>query len=447
MKVLLISPNRERVPDPVFPLGVGYLAAALKEAGHEVSVLDLCFESGIRQPVLDLIGEFSPHIVGLSLRNIDDVSYPRCVCYLDLYKEVASAIREGTDSPLVLGGAGLTIMPEEFVRELGADFAVVGEGEALFTEFVDRYREGVMPEEKIVRSGGRRSDRWREIIPDRDLFDAGAYYRYGGMLNIQTKRGCPFGCIYCSYPIIEGRKPRMRDPGHVAGELETLVEKTGVRHFFIVDSIFNHPAEHAEKVCDAIIERHLDIRWTCYGNPAYMNRRLAMKMRKAGCTSIEFGTDSLMDETLNVLTKGFTSRHVREASAICRDAGIKFCHFLFVGAPGDTMDRVKENLTRLDGLGAEVSVIMTGIRIFPGTPLAIRAEEELGIREQDLTLKPVYYISPGVIREIDGIVDHITTNHPKWILPGFEINISEKLQALLRKTGIKGSLWEELFRR
>jgi len=284
-------------------------------------------------------------------------------------------------------------------------------------------------------------------MPDRELFQPQGYYQTGGMLNFQTKRGCPFQCIYCSYPLIEGRVPRLRDPETVVDELEMIVARYGVRHFFAVDSIFNHPIDHAERICDAIIRRGINIQWTCYGNHAFITGRLAEKMRKAGCTSIEFWTDSLIDETLFLLKKGFTFKDISEASRILRETDMKCCHFVFLGAPGDTEERVRINMERLEGLGADVSVIMTGVRIFPNTPLVKFAEEDLGITPADITIRPVHYIAPDVLKNMDTIVEYIRQNHPKWILPGFEVNINEKMQRILRKAGIKGSLWEEFLKR
>lgn len=448
MRVLLVSPNRERIPDPVFPLGLAYLVTALREHGHDVSVLDLCFEPDVEQAVEKRISSFSPHVVGLSIRNIDDVSYPKCVCYLDLYRDIAGYIRKYTNVPIVLGGAGLTIMPEEFLRELEADHAVAGEGEQAFPDLVDAMERGEPIPRKIISHPVHLSgETWGKAMPDRELFETGSYYQLGGMLNFQTKRGCPFQCIYCSYPLIEGRVPRLRDPEAVAEELETIMARYGVRHFFAVDSIFNHPVDHAERVCDAVIKRGLDIRWTCYGNHAFITGRLAEKMRRAGCTSIEFGTDSLIDDTLSLLKKGFTFRDISEASRILRETDIKCCHFIFLGAPGDTEERVRINMERLEGLGADVSVIMTGIRIFPNTPLVKIAEQDLGITPSDINIQPVHYLAPDVLKNMDSIVEYIKQDHPKWILPGFEVNINEKIQRILRKAGVKGSLWEELLKR
>jgi radical SAM superfamily enzyme YgiQ (UPF0313 family) len=70
----------------------------------------------------------------------------------------------------------------------------------------------------IISSRSRLKD-LDHVTPDRELFDCGSYYRLGGMLNIQTKRGCPFRCIYCTYPGVEGRKIRLRNPDTVVNEI------------------------------------------------------------------------------------------------------------------------------------------------------------------------------------------------------------------------------------
>ncbi|MGW8271849.1 MAG: lipid biosynthesis B12-binding/radical SAM protein [Thermodesulfovibrionales bacterium] len=445
MRVLLISPNRERVPDPVFPLGLAYVAAALLREGHRVDVLDLCFEEEPESRISEKVTSFKPDIIGLSLRNIDDVSYPRSVSYLAQYREVVGLLRKHSRSLIVLGGAGLTIMAEDFVRELGADYAIAGEGEEAFPQFVRNWQRGELPTHTVVRARPIPAHQIGLTSPARELFDCGRYYGEGGMLSIQTKRGCPFGCIYCSYPAIEGKRSRLRNPADVAEEIATISQSTGAKHFFFVDSIFNYPAEHAERVSEEISARDLAVRWTCYGNPAFLTARLAEQMRKAGCTSVEFGSDAMVDDSLRAMRKGFSYDQIVEATRICRGAGMKTCHFMFVGAPGDTLDRVKLNLERLAALEADASVIMVGIRILPGTALARLAKKEFGIRAP--SLDPVYYIAPGIARDTDRVVEYIGRNYPRWIVPGFEINVNERLQSFLRRAGIRGALWEEITNR
>jgi radical SAM superfamily enzyme YgiQ (UPF0313 family) len=294
----------------------------------------------------------------------------------------------------------------------------------------------------IISSHTRIKDLDR-VIPDRELFDTSSYYQLGGMLNIQTKRGCPFKCIYCTYPHVEGRKVRLRSPSSVADEIEQIIATTGARHFFIVDSIFNYPVSHAKAVCDELIRRSLDIQWSCYANPAHMTEDLADAMVRAGCTAVEFGTDSLVDEMLRNMGKNFTFSKVRKASAICKKSGLKFCHFIFAGSPGDTDETIELTLARLEEIEPDAAVIMAGIRIFPGTILAGHAKKDLGIA--DIGLEPVFYHSRK-LTDYDKVAEAVSKKK-NWIMPGYEIHSYPRLQKMLREHGLKGSLWEGLSKR
>jgi len=463
MNVLLVSPNREHLPDPVFPLGLSYLASALREHDHNVRMLDLCFSEHMDSDIQKVITDFQPDVIGMSLRNIDDVCYPKQHSYLQEYKTTIGSLRRYSRAPIALGGSGFTIMPEAFMQELGADFGIIGEGEKAFPELLKKITSPAKSESKIAAAshvlppfqGGNEwgkdriiSSRSRikdldRVLPDRELFDSSSYYRLGGMLNIQTKRGCPFKCIYCTYPKVEGKTVRMRSPQSVADEMEAIIANTGARHFFIVDSIFNYPVSHAKSVCDEIIRRRLDIQWSCYANPAHMTEELADAMVRAGCTGVEFGTDSLVDELLRNLGKSFTFNKVRKASDICRARGLKFCHFIFAGSPGDTDETIKMTLARLEEIAPDAAVIMAGIRIFPGTVLAEHARQDLGIA--DIGLKPVFYHSKKLV-DYDEVAEAVSKKK-NWIMPGYEINFYPRLQKKLREHGIKGSLWEGLGKR
>ncbi|NWF75104.1 MAG: cobalamin B12-binding domain-containing protein [Nitrospirae bacterium] len=450
MRVLLISPNRETLPDPVFPIGLAYIASALKEAGHEISVVDLCFTDDIEKTLQSGIFKFKPELIGISIRNIDDVSFPRSISYLPLYRITIDICRKYSDVPIVAGGSGFTILPQEFMETLNIEYGIIGEGESQLLKLIDYLQNGGDLPDSVITThkphGIPKTDfRWKNIIPLRNIFSIKDYYEKGGMLNIQTRRGCPFRCIYCSYPLIEGRDIRFREISHVIDEISGIVEQTGVRHFFIVDSIFNHPREYALAFCNEIIKRGLKLSWNCYANPGLMDKELIGAMLRAGCSGVEFGTDSMIDSVLDNLKKGFRYKQVQEVSQLCKQAGLKFCHFCFIGAPGETTDDIKLNIDRLSSLNADSTMLMVGIRIFPNTELFLRAKNELGIHK--IGLEPVYYISPYIEENIENIVHEISEEHKDWIFPGFEINYHERLQRLLRKSGIKGSLWEELSKR
>jgi radical SAM superfamily enzyme YgiQ (UPF0313 family) len=452
LRVLLVSPNREMLPDPVFPLGVAYVAAALEGAGHHVQVTDLCFVDDIDAALETAVAESDPDLVGISARNVDDVAYPRTTSYLAAYQSTVAAIRRHTRAPIVVGGSAFTIMPAEFLEALDVDYGVVGEGEAAAVELVSWLEHGRIrtpPASVATRrspdAAARRDPDWSVVRPARGHFDSREYYARGGMLNVQTRRGCPFRCIYCSYPHIEGRTVRLRPASEAVDEIQEVVASTGAKHFFVVDSVFNHPRDHALAFCDELIRRDVGIGWSCYANPGHMDGALVERMVRAGCTSVEFGTDSLVDEVLASLDKGFTFADVAEASRLCRESGLRYCHFVFVGSPGEGPDDVALGMDRLASLDADASVIMAGLRILPGTRLADRARSELGISR--VGLDPVYYISPALVGRIEAIADQIVRQHPSWVMPGFRRNFDERIQRLVRRAGKKGALWEALPRR
>ena len=451
MRVLLISPNTKKLPDPVAPLGLAFLSSALKSAGSEVRCLDLCFEENIAQALEKAIKEFSPAAIGLSLRNIDNVAYPHSVSYLPFYKKIVEDCRKLSGAPIFLGGAGFTLMPGSILQFLDVEGGIVGEGEEAFPRVLSlKHGDSSAALEGLVRKKPGSFSRAALIhdlnslpSPDWDALDLPAYFRRGGMGNLQTKRGCSFSCIYCTYPLVEGRKIRLRSPGKVAQEAEDLIRR-GVENAFIVDNIFNFPESHAGEVCRAFIERNLSLKWSCYAHPAHFSRILAEEMKRAGCTGVEFGTDSGAPAVLARLRKDFTIDDIRRASRIAREAGLEVCHSLSLGAPGETEETLEETFALMEEISPTAVIAMVGLRIFPGTGLADLARAEGVLSPLSDLLKPAFYISPAVSDRVVEIARQKAALHSHWILPGLNVNVSLHLQSKLRKFGIKGPLWEHM---
>ena len=451
MRVLLISPNIEMLPDPVAPLGLAFLSSALKSSGHEVRCLDLCFEENAEQALETSISRFAPQAIGLSLRNIDNVAYPESVSYLPFFKKVIERCRQFCSSPIFLGGSGFTLMPEMILNFLEADGGIAGEGEEAFPKVLRGMRDSSSPWVEGFISKGVKDFSGPACIqnldslpsPDWTCMDLKTYFAKGGMGNLQTKRGCPFSCVYCTYPLIEGKMARIRSPRKVAEEAEALLQR-GVQNVFVVDNIFNFPETHARAVCKAFIERGISLQWSCYSHPAYFSRPLAEDMKKAGCTGVEFGSDSGSPPVLARLGKNFTPEDIRRATLYAREAGLEVCHSLSLGAPGETEETLEETFRLMEEISPTAVIAMVGLRIFPGTGLARQAEAEGLLPPATDFLDPVFYISPAVRDRVVEIARRRSSLHPNWILPGLSINVSLRLQSKLRKFGVKGPLWEHM---
>ena len=456
LRVLLISANTEKLPDPVFPIGAAYMAGVAAEHGHTVDTLDLCFLDTPR-PALDAkLREFAPQVVGISLRNLDSSSYPQNTSYIDDYKTLVDAVRAGTDAPIVLGGSGLTVMPQPIMEYLHADVGVVGEGEQAFPWLLDRLAAGAplatTPEYSCDRVDGGVCVTPRACIkqldttgmPLRERFDLQRYYARGGALNVQTKRGCCFECVFCSYPLIEGSKVRMRAPAAVVDEIAAMRAAHGIRHWFFVDNIFNLPLRHAKEICEAIIARQLDIEWSGYLNPKFIDDELCGLMARSGCRAIEFGTDSGSAAMIENLHKEFDVGDLRRASALCHRHGLKFCHSLIFGGPGETERTVSETIALMDELQPTAVIALTGIRVLPGTGMVEIALRDGQIDPDDNLLYPKFYISPGLA---DGLIERIecyARRHSNWIVPGLGIKTNIEVLQKLRARKIKGQLWRLL---
>ena len=170
---------------------------------------------------------------------------------------------------------------------------------------------------------------------------------------------------------MEGRRYRLRPPEAVADEIEAVVVRTKLQHFFIVDSVFNDPREHAMAVCQAISRRRLPVQWNAFCNPVGFDAELARAMAQAGCTGVEFGLDAATPKMLEAMGKPFGQEEIRIALEAVARRGLPFLLSMLFGGPGETWADIEEAQTFLNGCALANSVFASyGIRIYEGTELA-----------------------------------------------------------------------------
>lgn len=445
MRVLLLSANRERSPYPVFPIGLAYLAGPLAAAGHTLSVLDICFCDDPLAAVAESMDSFRPETVVLSLRNIDNVTFPGSRPYLAGVREVVDRCR--AKARVIVGGSGFSLMPVEVLAYLDADYGVVGEGETVLPRLLAALTDGIDPAALPgVLSRGKETFLPPQPVPAigtplRELFDLARYHREGGMANLQTKRGCPFACVYCTYPLLEGKQVRLRPIPEIIAEIRELVAN-GVSYLYFVDDIFNYPIAFSEALCRAMTEARLAVNWSAFINPDFLPPHLLEAMLAAGCDALEFGTDSGSPAMLQRLGKSFDVDSIRAASRLCREAGVDFAHYILFGGPGENSVTVRESFRLMDELEPTAVIAMTGIRIFPGTAIHRQALAEGQLAPADSLLEPVFYLSESARQEICALVTQEALTRKNWVVPGLEINISDAMLAALRHFPVRGPLWK-----
>ena len=436
MRILLVSANQEQRPDPVVPLGTLYVAGAARAAGHLVALHDCCFDgAAFAEPLLATIVRERPDVIGLSMRNVDDVAWPRAHGWLNYYRAVMGVLRNA-GVPIVLGGAGFTLFPEAWMDALDANYGIAGEGERAFVELLGVLSRGEFaPRVTRVPSGSGDIS----ADPALDLVDLDRYFRMGGAANVQTRRGCPFTCTYCTYPELEGRRARLRDPERVVDGIARLYEQRRIDHFFLVDNVFNVPRRHASAICKALIARALPVRWTAFVSPHALPHALLRQMARAGCDSVELGTDAATPATLSALGKPFGVEAIRTAAEGCKAAGIRFSHSLILGGPGETPETLRQTLQIIEDTDPTAVVAMLGVRLYQGTPLGRRALAEGWV--QDIGLEPVFYVSPEVQDTLEAWAADVMRKHPRWYFPGLAGERTERFLRAIRRTGVKGPLW------
>lgn len=423
MRVLLISANREEINMLTWPLGLACVAVATQKAGHDVRLLDLMETNDPTSALREAIHEFHPDVIGISVRNIDDQNMESPQFLLAEVKGVITECRTLSKAPIVLGGAGYSIFPESSLDYLGADMGIQGEGETAFCELLKRIEKGRdfsgVPG-LYVSGAGPRGERTfvRELdelrLPDTHLLSSDRYHDQEFWLPVQTRRGCPMKCSYCSTATIEGCVIRKRSPEEVVRWLGECVQ-AGFSRFYFVDNTFNLPPSYARMLCSKLIKAHLDIKWRCILYPVKIDEELIRLMAKAGCVEVSLGFESGHELILHSMKKRFKPDDVRRTSDLLGKHGIRRMGFLLLGGPGETKVSALASLEFADSLNLEAMKVSVGIRIYPYTSLAETALEEGVISPDDNLLMPRFYVAKGLEGWLRETVNEWMADRPNWM--------------------------------
>jgi radical SAM superfamily enzyme YgiQ (UPF0313 family) len=342
------------------------------------------------------------------------------------------ALRKAAPSAtFIAGGAAFGVAPEALFRDFGVDYAVAGDGERASVSIVDAIANGkeigsiaglVRSEGNLVHFTPPGDDAELDSLPSPSLhkwIDLKRYERHGATIPIQTKRGCVYKCIYCTYTNVEGWGYRRRSPELVVDEIEELKREAGVTHFDFVDSTFNSPPGHALEVCEEITRRELGVHLdTTNFTPAAASTELLAAMRRAGFRTLGITAESASDAILEKLEKGFSAAKVREVAERVEKSGIRTLWIFLVGGPGETRKTVEETLAfakwRLERGDA---VYMTvGLRIYPGTTLHRIAINEGRVAPTESLLDPTFYFSDQLDFEVTvNRLRAFAANHPRFM--------------------------------
>jgi len=329
------------------PLDLAYMAAILRQAGHEVRMADYpASRRGILHLQKDLT-QFAP----------DCVIYTCTAPTLENDLQLAGLMKQWkSDLSVAVKGEPANFLDERMLHDYPAiDFVLRGEAEGI----LKRYVKGMALEEipgvtAQSESGIRRNPAPTELLdldtlpfPARDLLDNSLYpWPETGdpMTTVLTSQGCPFECIFCPVVPLTGKRVRFRSVESILGELHECIDRFNIRHFLFHADTFTLKKQWVVDLCRAIVEQGLSIEWAANSRVDTIDKERLEWMKRAGCRIIGFGVESGMDEHLQAMGKNTTTQQARHAVRLCRECGIRSHAFFVFGFPWDTEESIRKTI-------------------------------------------------------------------------------------------------------
>lgn len=396
VSTLLVAPPYQRQIASVAqttigaPMGLAYLAGALRDAGLPVTLLDANALGLGPEEVARRIVATAPSVLGLTATTPT----------IDLCADIVRRAKEsGYRGRVMVGGPHPSALPlQTLERYPGFDVAVVGEAEGRIIELVTLLHSRVAPEGvpgvAWRGSDGPTGDPQLPEPPDLDLLPLPARdllpmhrYRSPDSLRAHTvvaTRGCPAPCTYCGVPGFFGQRVRRRDPEEVAEELGDLARRWRADHINFVDDTFTWDADWVLDLCSALEERglHRRLTWQCLTRVDRVDRVLLGRMAQAGCRRVEMGIECASPDGLKALAKGIAPEQVTRAFSMARAAGLETMALAMVNAPGESSADIDDTwrlVQRIDPDQLQVAICTP----YPGTKLYDEARRDDTLRTDD----------------------------------------------------------------
>lgn len=358
-KIILIRPNFKRYLQPNPPLGLGYLASALKEKGHKVILIDGQAMRLNNKEIVNYIKKIKPDLIGISALSSH---YDEMVKLSNLIKND----NQTKNIPLVLGGIHVSSLPEQSLIDSKADYVVIGEGELTLTELVECLEKHgdlseikglIYWEDKKIKKNEERElidnldsipfPAWHLMPPTKYPKDPHGheYIRYP-YAPIITTRGCPFGCTYCASTNFWKRRIRLRSTKNIVDEIEFLVKKYGVKEIHIWDDNFTLIKNHVLGFCNEISKRNINITLKCPNGIRIdsLTPKILYNLRKIGLYQMALAVESGNQKILDNVKKQSNLKKISKILKIIKKFNIIARGFFMIGLPGDTIGTIYDTI-------------------------------------------------------------------------------------------------------
>jgi len=336
---------------------VGFLISTLREAGHRVIFRDPYLRSDPEFPSAEMLQREEVDLVGI---------YSNTICFQDtlrMCRRLQQLREEGKWSGrIAVGGPHASVMPESLPDYV--DHVVIGEGEGVITELAEGKAQRGVLRGPIVKD--------LDALPrlPYDLFARMPYDFTHPALDRQpvytlnTSRGCPYGCTFCSVRSVWGRSYRAMSAERVLADVEWLIKDFGAGGVYFREDHFTLNPDRTRAFCELVLDRGVDFQWGCESRADSLSPELLKLMHRAGCRWLYIGVESGSARMLEKFNKKETTDDFRKAFAWCRDAGISTYASFVVGAPGETA----RDLMRTLAFARELRADSSTFNVFVGIP-------------------------------------------------------------------------------
>jgi len=356
MDVLLIDPpwvieNRKnlwrKVGSTLPSLGLAYIAAVLEKNNISVRILDCTAEKISLSQIPSRLRRLNPSYVGITATT---------PLIKNALKIAEYCKAEYPMAKIILGGIHPSFMPEEVLSDRNVDYVVRGEGEITMLEICQGKPKEKIPGLSYRKGGHIVHNKDRPNVEDLNSIPAPAYhllpmkkykpaignYRRLPAMSIFATRGCPGRCTFCQPTF--GRKLRARSAQSIISEIRLLKSKYGIKEINFYDDTFTAFRNVVFEFCDALIMQKIDITWSCFTRPDFLDEKILGAMKRAGCHLILMGIESADEQILKNIKKAISLEHAKAIVRAARKIGIDTrCSFM-LGNPGETEETIRKTI-------------------------------------------------------------------------------------------------------
>lgn len=361
MNVLLITTSDPKYSpfsthEKIFPVGIGFLISVLRDRDHKVFFIDQ-YLAPKNKLTLNFLINNNIDFIGISLNTICFASAKSLLFTIQNWRE-----RGKWGGKIIVGGPHTTVALETIPGFV--DFVIQGEGEKAIIDIIDnRLKSRVIRSPRIKDLDSLPPPAWDFFVKLPYDFSC-KWFKEKPVFNMNTSRGCPFRCTFCSVGSIWGKEYTFFSAKRIIEDIRYLIKRYGAKGIYFREDNFTFNKIRTIEFCELLLKENLNIKWACETRVDTLNKNLLQLMYKSGCRGLYIGVESGVQRLLNLMSKGITLEQIENTFKWCNEIGIPTYASFITGLPTETEKERKETIEYAE----KINPAMYAINIFVGIP-------------------------------------------------------------------------------